>query len=94
MCIPSSDSYILKGGHVFFIGVAHSGLACLGVALVPWSAGPELPLSLGPLVCGCVSWKVTNTAKAAFGALERLGQMQMTTFAVLEMLRILSMKSF
>ena len=34
-------------GHVFFIGMAHSGLACLRVALVPWSSGPLVSWSAG-----------------------------------------------
>ena len=75
--------FLLLLGHVlFFMSVAHSGLGCLGVALVPWS--------LGALVFGCGSWKVTNTAKS----FARPGLMQMTTFVVLEMLRILSTTAF
>ena len=57
----------------FFMGVARSGLACLGVARIPWSCspmvlwshGPLVPWSLGPLVFGCGSLKVTNTAKSS-----------------------------
>ena len=39
---------VTRGAKVFFfIGVAHSAVACLGVALSPWSSGPW---SSGPLV--------------------------------------------
>ena len=66
--------------------------------LVLWSSGPLVVWSLGPLVFGCGSWKVTNTARswqeAACGAFEKEGLMQMTTFAIFELLRRLSMTAF
>ena len=86
---------------MFFIGVAHSGLACLGKALNPWSSGLLVVWSPGPLVPWSPGLLVRRSSvaalgrlrvlrKAACGTFEKLGLMQMTAFAVLKMLRVLS----
>ena len=64
--------------------MAHSVLACFRCGsgpLVPWSPGLLFRWSL---VAALGRLRVMH--KAAFGAFERLGLMQMTTFAVLDML--------
>ena len=89
--------------------MAHSGVACLGVALSPWSSGLLVLWSPGPLVPWSSGLLVRWSLVAALGRLrmlqedgkkqhlelfEKLGLKPMTTDAVFEMLRILSMTAF